>query len=122
VIRNFLEGYRVAARAARILSRGPMAEKELTDRALHIGEQMFLGGEIERSEAVSRPVLENALAAFVEQGYLQTESGVRVRGSLQRRAAGKLALAESFLSDEAAQAIEGRIAAYLLRRPGDAGW
>jgi glycerol-3-phosphate O-acyltransferase len=109
VIRNFLEGYRIAARAVRVLLRGPLAEKEIVARALRIGEQMFLGAEIERSEALSRPVIENALAALVEQGYLQ-------------RVDGKLALAESFRSEESVQAVEGRVAGYLLRRSGDPGW
>src|SRR5262249_46748907 len=63
-IRNFIEGYRIAARAARVLQRSPQSTKELVARALRIGEQMFLGGEIERSEAVSQPVIENAFAAF----------------------------------------------------------
>ena len=70
---------------------------------------MFLGGEIERSEAVSRPTLENAFAAFIEQGYL-------------KRREGKLALAESFASEEAAETIEARVAGYLLRRSGEGSW
>jgi glycerol-3-phosphate O-acyltransferase len=102
VVQNFLESYRVAARAVRVLSRGPLAEKELAERALRIGEQMFLGGEIERSEAVSQPTLENAFAAFVEQGYL-------------KRGDGKLLLAESFASEEAAGTVEARVASYLVR-------
>jgi glycerol-3-phosphate O-acyltransferase len=109
IIRNFIEGYRIAARSLRILTRGSMTEKELLQRALRIGEQMFLGGEIERAEAVSRPVIENALAAFVEQGYVS-------------RSSGKLELLESFRSDEGAQAIEAKITGYLLRRSGDLGW
>src|SRR5262249_41254314 len=44
VIRNFVESYRIAARALRVLTRGPLAEKDLVARALRIGEQMFLGG------------------------------------------------------------------------------
>jgi glycerol-3-phosphate O-acyltransferase len=109
VVRNFLEGYRIAARAARVLERGPMTEKDLAARALEIGEQMFLGGEIERSEAVSRSVIENAFAAFMEHGYL-------------RRSDGKLALSEAFAGEGAAQAIEASVAGYLLRRAGDGRW
>lgn len=109
VVRNFLEAYRVAARSARVLVRGPLPEKELAAKALRIGEQMFLGGEIERSEAVSQPTLENAFAAFVDQGYL-------------KRHEGKLALAESFDSDEAAETIEARVASYLVRHAGEASW
>jgi glycerol-3-phosphate O-acyltransferase len=109
VVRSFLESYRIAARSARVLTRGPMTEKELSARALRVGEQMFLGGEIERSEAVSQPTLENAFAAFVEQGYL-------------KRSSGKLVLAESFASEDAAETIETRVAGYLLRRTGEASW
>ncbi len=109
VVRNFLEAYRVAARSARVLARGPLTEKELAQRALRIGEQMFLGGEIERSEAVSQPTLENAFAAFIDQGYLARHEG-------------KLALAESFASEEAAGTIEARVASYLLRRAGEGSW
>lgn len=106
VLRSFLESYRIAARALRGLVRAPLAEKELAPRALRIGEQMFLGGEIERSEAVCQTTMENAFAAFVEQGYLTRQDG-------------KLALAESFASEEGAAAIEGRVAGYLLRRAGE---
>jgi glycerol-3-phosphate O-acyltransferase len=109
VVKNFIEGYRIAARAARVLYRAPLALKDLVDRALRIGEQMFLGGEIERSEAVSQTVLENAFTAFVEQGYIVRKDG-------------KLALAESFATEQAATAIEAKIAGYLLRRSGDAAW
>jgi glycerol-3-phosphate O-acyltransferase len=109
VVRNFLEAYRVAARSARVLTRGALTEKELAERALRIGEQMFLGGEIERSEAVSQTTLQNAFAAFVEQGYLKRQEG-------------KLALAESFASEEAASTIEAKVASYLLRRSGEGSW
>jgi glycerol-3-phosphate O-acyltransferase len=109
VIRNFIESYRIAARTARVLTRGPLTEKEFVARGLRIGEQMFLGGEIERSEAVSQTTIESAIAAFIEQGYL-------------RRAEGKLALAESFAAEDAAPMIEARVAGYLLRRAADASW
>jgi glycerol-3-phosphate O-acyltransferase len=65
-----------------------------------MGERMFLAGEIERREAVSRPVFENAYAAFVDQGYCA-------------RAEGKLVLPESYASASAVRTIEARIAGYL---------
>jgi glycerol-3-phosphate O-acyltransferase len=110
VVRSFLEGYRIAARTARVLTRGALPEKELTARALRVGEQMFLGGEIERSEAVSRPVFENAFATFLEQGYLAREQG------------DKIGLAAPFATEESAQAIEAGVASFLLRRAGDGRW
>lgn len=106
VLRNFLESYRIAARALRALVKGPMSAKDLVAKALRIGEQMFLGAEIERAEAVSGPVIENAVAAFVEQGYLA-------------RREGKIELAESFASEEGARGIEAKVAGYLLRRAGE---
>ena len=65
--------------------------------------------QIERSEAVSRHVLDNAFAAFVDQGYLE-------------RAGGKLSLSEPFRLEDANLAIEARMASYLQRMPGDLGW
>jgi glycerol-3-phosphate O-acyltransferase len=106
VMRNFIEGYRVAARTLRLLVRGPMLARDLVQRALRVGEQMYMAGEISRSEAVSQPIFENALGAFVDQGYLVKHDG-------------KLALAESFASDLAAEAIEAKIASYLLRRSSE---
>jgi glycerol-3-phosphate O-acyltransferase len=106
VVRSFLESYRVAARTLRALGRGALPEKELSQRALRIGEQMFLAGEIERSEAVAEPTLANAFTAFVDQGYLERKDG-------------KLALSGSFSSEDAAETIEARVAGYLLRRAGE---
>jgi glycerol-3-phosphate O-acyltransferase len=107
VVRSFLESYRVAARTLRALGRGALTEKELSQRALRVGEQMFLGGDIERSEAVCQPTLVNAFAAFVDQGYLERKDG-------------KFALSGSFASEDAAETIEARVAGYLLRRAGEA--
>ena len=61
---------------------------------------MFLAGEIERREAVSRPLFENAHGAFVDQGYLTRDDG-------------KLRLADSFDSQAAVRTIEARIAGFL---------
>jgi glycerol-3-phosphate O-acyltransferase len=102
VVRSFVEGYRVAARGLTSLLKGPLSPKDVAKRALPIGERMFLAGEVERREAVSRPVLENAYLAFVDQGYLT-------------RTDGKLALTESFASATAVRTIEGRIAGFLQR-------
>ena len=100
ILRPFLEGYRVAARQLATLVKAPATKKDLTKRALTQGQRMFLAGEIERPEAVCRPVLENALLAFIDQGYVSVVEG-------------KLALAESFSSPAAVKAIERRIAGYV---------
>jgi glycerol-3-phosphate O-acyltransferase len=100
MVRSFVEGYRAAARALASLLRGPLAAKDLTKRAMTVGERMFLAGEIACREAVSQPIVENALLAFADQGYLA-------------RAQGKYVLPESYASPDAVRTIEARIASYL---------
>jgi glycerol-3-phosphate O-acyltransferase len=70
ILQNFIEGYYVAARALELLEKSPMAEKELTKKALAFGQRLFLEGAIERAEAVSKPILQNAFQAFIDHGYL----------------------------------------------------
>jgi len=102
ILHSFLEGYRIAARSLFPLLKGPMTERELTKRALVLGQRMYLAGDITRRESVSKPVLLNAYQALIDQGYV-------------RRQREKLALADSFLNTEAVRAIEGRISSYLTR-------
>ena len=92
----------MAARGLASLLRGPLAPKDVVKRAIAAGERMFLAGEIERREAVSRTVLENAYASFVDQGYLS-------------RTDGKLALVESYASPGAVKTIEAKIAGFVTR-------
>jgi glycerol-3-phosphate O-acyltransferase len=105
LVHNFVESYRIAARSLEALLKVPADAKELAKGALRIGERMFLQGEIERSEAVSQPVIVNAYAAFVDAGYLI-------------RREGKLHVSETFASTEAVASIENRIAAFLPTAPG----
>ncbi|HOT12910.1 MAG TPA: hypothetical protein PK710_24225, partial [Polyangiaceae bacterium] len=80
---------------------------DLIRRALAIGDKMFLSGEIERREALSSRIIENAFLSFVDQGYIeQTE-------------ANKLALVSSFADPAAVRTIENRIMATLTRRSED---
>jgi glycerol-3-phosphate O-acyltransferase len=100
MIRSFVEGYRVAARALGALLKGPLAPKDLAKRAIAVGDRMFLAGEIESREAVSRPLFENAFLAFVDQGYLGRNDG-------------KYVLPSSYASAAAVGTIEARIASYV---------
>jgi glycerol-3-phosphate O-acyltransferase len=104
ILRNFLEAYRVAARGLTALLRGALTVKDVTKRAITIGERMFLAEEIVRREAISRPLLENACTAFVDQGYLTRQEG-------------KIALAPSYSTPEAVKTIESRIALFLPEPP-----
>jgi glycerol-3-phosphate O-acyltransferase len=103
LLENFVEGYRVAARGLVPLQRGALSIKELVKRAIPEGERMFLAGEIARRESVSRPMLENAYASFVDQGYVA-------------RSGGKLALTESYARASAVETIEARIAGFAVPR------
>ncbi len=105
ILRNFVEGYRVAARGLAALVKGPLPEKDVIKKALGTGNRMFFAGEIERREAVMKPLIANAYDALVDQGYLVRNDG-------------KLALNESFRTAKAVRAIEGRIAGYLEPEPG----
>jgi glycerol-3-phosphate O-acyltransferase len=99
IIRNFIEGYRVAARGLSLLLRGPLTEKELQKRTLVLGDRMYLSNDIELREAVSKPLVANALVAFREEGYIRMREG-------------KVSLTDSFDTAQAVAAIEGRIAAF----------
>jgi glycerol-3-phosphate O-acyltransferase len=68
---SLIEVLRIAARAIRVLETEALDDKALLRRALRIGREMFLGGEIDRREAVSGPSLVSAFEAFVERGLLR---------------------------------------------------
>jgi glycerol-3-phosphate O-acyltransferase len=74
-MRNFLEAYRITARGLGALLKGPLAERELVKKILSTGQRMFFTGEVQRPEAVSQPVLRNALAAFIDHGILRSSEG-----------------------------------------------
>lgn len=75
VLRNFLEGYRVAARSLGALLDKPQTDKDLARRTLSIGEHMFLDGEIQRWEAVSKPIFATAYSALADRGYVLHRDG-----------------------------------------------
>jgi glycerol-3-phosphate O-acyltransferase len=100
VLRNFLEGYWVAARSLAELVKAPLAEKELLKRAIALGNRAFLAGELERSEGVSKSILANAFQAFVDHGFLSQRDS-------------KLDLTDNFASDGGAREIAERLKTFL---------
>jgi glycerol-3-phosphate O-acyltransferase len=102
ILVSFLEAYRIAARGVLALERAPLGEKELVKKTLALGHEMFLAGEIERREAVSKPTLKNAFQAFVEQGFLVHRDGYL--------------LAPEYAAPGRALAIEAQVASYLPGR------
>jgi glycerol-3-phosphate O-acyltransferase len=108
MLRNFLEGYLVAARGLHLLIKGPMTTRDLVRKTLAVGDKMFLAGEIERKEALSGRCIENALLSFADQGYVRTQDAGK-----------KIELVSSFADAEAVRAIELGIANFLPRGASD---
>jgi glycerol-3-phosphate O-acyltransferase len=101
LLRNFVESYRIAARGLSGLKSGPLDSKDLVKQTLATGRLMYLSGEVDCTEAISKPLIQNALAAFQDLGYV-TQAG----GQIQLPAGSK---------DEAIPALEESIARYLDR-------
>lgn len=100
LVTNFFEGYRVAARGLALLLKGPATEKDLVKKSLALGNRMFFAGELSRRESVSKPLVENAVRSFLDQGYLHKHDG-------------KLQLTDTFAAQQAVATIESKIALYL---------
>ena len=70
LLRTYFESYRVALRGAELLLEAPLGRKEWLKKTLAIGQRMFLAGEIELGESLSRPKLETAIQALRDHGLL----------------------------------------------------
>jgi glycerol-3-phosphate O-acyltransferase len=104
LLSSFVEGYRAAASALMHLEKGGLGEKELVKKALSVGRQLLAEGVIERPEAVSKPMIQNAFQAFVDHGYLLHREGYE--------------LSPAYARPEALAEIEERIASYLPQGRG----
>ncbi|MFO7178588.1 MAG: 1-acyl-sn-glycerol-3-phosphate acyltransferase [Pseudomonadota bacterium] len=101
ILRNFVEGYRIAARSLAELRERPLADKDLVRKGLSLGRRMFLEGSIRRWEAVSKPILQNAYEAFSDLGYVVHREG-------------KYYLAPDVGTQQKLDEIEATVAKYLL--------
>ena len=52
-----------------------MPEKDLVKKSIGTGKRMFFTGEIERWEAVSQPILKNAVLALVDSAVIRSKDG-----------------------------------------------
>jgi len=100
ILSSFFEGYSIAARSLHLLLGGGRGEKDLLKAGLDLGRDLYSKGRIKRREAISKPVLENALRAFAEMGFVRSREG-------------KLELEQPFQSQAALEEVEGAITAYL---------
>lgn len=100
ILVNYLEGYRVAARALTLALEQSLPMKEFLKRALVTGNRMFFAGEILRRESVTKSILRNALAAFADQHW------VSLHGD-------KVSVTDNTASQTAIDGLEARIVLFL---------
>lgn len=74
IIVNYIEGYRIAARALSAVLESALSEREYVKRALTIGQRMYFAGELTRREATSKPIILNALLAFAANKVVVLQS------------------------------------------------
>jgi glycerol-3-phosphate O-acyltransferase len=71
MIRSYFEAYWLAAKTLSELPAAGLSRKDWLKRALAIGQRLYLAGEIQDRESISKPKLENALLALKDHGILK---------------------------------------------------
>ncbi|MBW2702069.1 MAG: 1-acyl-sn-glycerol-3-phosphate acyltransferase [Deltaproteobacteria bacterium] len=98
ILQHFLEAGWLTLQALKLLSQGPMHEKDLLSKALQLGDHLYVQGEILLQESISRAIIKNFVKLFEERGLLSSEKSTGRRGRL-------LSLSNAEQIDEQAQAI-----------------
>lgn len=80
MLQTFFESYLLALRGAEIVLDGPIPKKDWYKRTLALGQQMYLAGEIERRESLSKLKLETALKALQDYRLIQVNHDTLERG------------------------------------------
>jgi len=80
MLQTFFESYLLALRGAEIVLDGPIQKKDWYKRTLALGQQMYLAGEIERRESLSKLKLETALKALQDYRLVQLNDDTLERG------------------------------------------
>jgi len=80
MLQTFFESYLLALRGAEIVLDGPIPKKDWYKRTLALGQQMYLAGEIERRESLSKLKLETALKALEDYRLVQLNGDILERG------------------------------------------
>jgi len=80
MLQTFFESYLLALRGAEIVLDGPIPRKDWYKRTLALGQQMYLAGEIERRESLSKLKLETALKALQDYRLVQLNEDILERG------------------------------------------
>jgi glycerol-3-phosphate O-acyltransferase len=85
MIRSYFEAYWLGARALSEVPQGGLSKKDFLKRALAVGQRLYLAGEIQDRESISKPKLENALLALKDHGLLKTND----KGNIEPDAVGE---------------------------------
>ena len=80
MLQTFFESYLLALRGAEIVLDGPIPKKDWYKRTLALGQQMYLAGEIERRESLSKLKLETALKALQDYQLIELNGDILERG------------------------------------------
>jgi glycerol-3-phosphate O-acyltransferase len=80
MLQTFFESYLLALRGAEIVLDGPIPKKDWYKRTLALGQQMYLAGEIERRESLSKLKLETALKALEDYRLIRLNDDILERG------------------------------------------
>jgi len=80
MLQTFFESYLLALRGAEIVLDGPIPKKDWYKRTLALGQQMYLAGEIERRESLSKLKLETALKALEDYQLVKMNGDILERG------------------------------------------
>lgn len=80
MLQTFFESYLLALRGAEIVLDGPIPKKDWYKRTLALGQQMYLAGEIERRESLSKLKLETALKALEDYQLVRLNGETLERG------------------------------------------
>jgi glycerol-3-phosphate O-acyltransferase len=100
MLQTFFESYLLALRGAETVLDGPIQKKDWYKRTLSLGQQMYLAGEIERRESLSKLKLETALRALDEYKLVKHRGDTLERGN-------------GFESVEDLRALEPKLTAFL---------
>lgn len=81
VLEHFLEAYWLTARGLTLLRDGELGERELLAKILQLGDRLYVRGELQYHESLSREIVKNALKAFADRDLIQRRSEPGKRGS-----------------------------------------
>lgn len=82
LVRTYFEAYLLAGRSVGELPPEGLTRKEWLKRALALGQRLYLSGEIEDRESISKHKLENALQALRDHGLVRFGAKEKVEPAL----------------------------------------